>query len=181
MILFTIFAQNSAVEKDRCGRLDRARGELPNVWRKHPRPPEQISRANRFYYYRFAEISAGFKRDLAALDQVKSIRELAFAQDRLSLLEMSCHRAVRQQGELRAIHAGKKRMKRHARGQWFGFYLSIRLCLCIHDPLQSYLNKFVLFLADNENGTRRRADHAFRCTADAKVPRARVAVCGDDD
>src|SRR5437762_11339092 len=36
MILFAIFAQNRAVEKNRCGRRDRARGELPDVWRKHP-------------------------------------------------------------------------------------------------------------------------------------------------
>jgi hypothetical protein len=77
---------------------------MPHVWWKHPRPSEQIAGANRFYQERLAKAAPGFEHDLAGLDQGTSIRELAFAQDCLSRFEMSRHRAVRKQRELRAIH-----------------------------------------------------------------------------
>jgi hypothetical protein len=79
VVLFAVFPQNRAVEKDGCGRLDCARGEMPDVWGKHPRPSEQISGANRFYHQRLVKAAHGFEHYLAGLDQVKSIRELAFA------------------------------------------------------------------------------------------------------
>src|SRR5438874_6192260 len=94
---------------------------------------------------------------------------------------MSCHRAVREQRDVRPIHPRQKRMERDARGQWFGFYLSIHLCLCIHDPLQFYLNEFVLLFANHENGTRCRADYTFRCAANGEMFPTREAVGGDDD
>ena len=93
-----------------------ARGEMPDVRGKHPRPPEQISSANRFYQERLAKAAHGFEHYLASLDQVTSIRELAFPQDRFSRFKTSRDRAVRKQRELRMIHPSQKRMERHARG-----------------------------------------------------------------
>jgi hypothetical protein len=110
---------------------------MPDVRRKHPRPSEQISGANRFYQERLAKAAPGFEHYLAGLDQVTSIRELAFAQDRFPRFKTSRDRAVREQRELRAMHPSQKRMERHARGQWFGFYCSVYPWLCLHDLLSA--------------------------------------------
>jgi hypothetical protein len=95
MVFFAVFPQNRALEEDGTGWLDGAGGELPDVWRKHPRPSEQISSANRFYHQRFTNAAPAFDHDLASLDQVTPIREFPFTQDRLSRFELSCHRAIR--------------------------------------------------------------------------------------
>src|SRR6266536_134600 len=110
---------------------------MPDVWWKHPRPSEQISGTNRFYHQRFAKAAHGFEHDLAGLDEVTSIRKLAFAQDRFPRFKASRNRAVRKQRELRAIHPSQKRMERDADGQWFRFFCGVYLCfwlrLCLHD------------------------------------------------
>src|SRR5262245_46618613 len=43
VVFLAVFSENCGVEKDSCGRFDRARGELPCVKREHPRPPEQVA------------------------------------------------------------------------------------------------------------------------------------------
>ena len=96
VVLLAVFPQDGAVEEDGRGRLDCARGELPDVWRKNPRPTEQIARANCLYRNRFVKLGAGFEHDFTGFNQVKSIREVPFAQNGLSLSEMSRHRAGRE-------------------------------------------------------------------------------------
>src|SRR5215469_3236986 len=115
MVFLAVFPQHRATEEDVTGWLDGARGELPDVWRKHPRPSEQISSTDRFYHQRFNNAAPGFNHDPASLDQVTSIREFPFTQDRLSRFKMSRHRAVREQRKLRAIHSTQKRMEHHTR------------------------------------------------------------------
>ena len=90
---------------------------------------------------------------------------------------MSWYRAVDEQRKLGPIHSHQKRMKSDARSQWFAFYFSLGL----HGAFQCLLDKFVFFLADNENGAGRRANNTLRGAAHAQMPPTGVAVRGDHD
>src|SRR5262245_1522555 len=54
-------------------------------------------------------------------------------------------------------------------------------CLRLHYFLQSCLEKLVLFLADNENGTRRGAHDSLSRAADAQVAPTGITVRRDHD
>lgn len=105
MVSLAIFPQDSAVEKDGFGGVNRASSEMPRVRRKHPRPAEQIARANRVHDHRVAEAFPGLEHHFAALYQVKAVGDLTFAQNNLTGLEVRSHSAIRQQRQLRPVHS----------------------------------------------------------------------------
>src|SRR5215467_10794002 len=54
-------------------------------------------------------------------------------------------------------------------------------CLRLHCLFQPCLNKLMLFLANDENGTRRGAHDTLRRGADAEMPPTGITMCGDHD
>src|SRR5215211_705807 len=122
MVFLAVFPQNCHVEKERSGRLDRVYCKLPDIRREHPRPAKQVSCSKDLYWDRFGKAGLRLERYLAGLDQVESVRKLPFAENRLTHVEVSGHRAICEQCQLCMIHPGQKRMKRYTRAQRFGLY-----------------------------------------------------------
>src|SRR5881392_3750297 len=84
------------VEKNRVGRLCCARGKVPDIRREHPRPAQQIAGADRFNDQRVAGFFTRLEHYFPALDQIKTIGQLAFEQNGLSFFRMDGDCAITQ-------------------------------------------------------------------------------------
>ena len=119
VVLLAVLAQNGVVKKERGRGFDRASGEMPDVRWEDPGPAEQIARADCFQQHRIVDRRVRFEHHPATLDEVKAIREIAFAQNRLAWFELCRHRAIGQESQMCSVHSREEGMERDTRRQWF--------------------------------------------------------------
>src|SRR5574341_301496 len=110
VVVFTFCAQAFSIQSNGARQLDRPRIKMPKVRRNQPRPTEYLARTQRLHGDRSALRGKNFHRDFAVANDVKLIRLLAFAAEKLSGVEAHVRGAADDELQMMRIEALQKRV-----------------------------------------------------------------------
>ena len=110
VILFAFCAQALAIQRDRSGRLHRARVEPPAIGGYQPRPSEHVAAAQSLNRQAAVTRSNDFERDFSVADEIEDIGFSAFLKDELTGVEADVRRTSDYQLMTTRVHPAKERM-----------------------------------------------------------------------